>query len=788
MKNKIAILFIIFLQVFLTKTLFSQEVEFNASNIEILSEKELTIANDAEALIKTDGIKVEGSVIKYFKNKSLLTVEKGKIFKIDNNLEIDANQIKYELNDSKLILDNKINIRDKQNNIIINSNKIIYEIKDEKILGLDESQILDNFGNIYTVDEFEYSLKNKVIKLTNLKVFDKEKNLFELDLGFLDLNKKELLAKDVSLNFKISENSQNEPRLKGRSLVSNDQNTIVKKGTFTFCKKREKCPPWEMSADEIRHDKKNKTIHYKNAKLKIYDKHVFYFPKFFHPDPTVERQTGFLIPRLQDNSATGLSLNLPYFLAIAKDKDMTLNPRFFNDDKFLLQTEFRKKNKNSDYIIDLSQFISSDENSKGHLFYNFNKNYVNKNSDNVELNIQLEQVTNNTYLKTYKLESPIINDTSMLSSSISIAYNNNLQSLDTNIDVYEDLSKTDSDKYEYVPNFYFSKILNDNLIFNSEGYYKNYNTNITEKILINNFEYNSMPTYSKKGVINQKKFLIKNINSEAKNSKNYKNKSNFSLVPTLLTNYSFPLKKETKNFDKILTPRFSIRLSPSHTKDVRKKDRQINYNNIYDLNRLGISDTSEGGISATYGYEYKKIDKSSLNEQITLGFANNIRFEENKDLPSNSNLGDKVSDFVGLFEYKPDENLKFNYDFSLKNNLINKNYELFGFEFYLNNLTSKVEYLNENNSNSKTSYIQNETKYKFNENNSIIFETRENKEKSFTEFYNLIYQYQNDCLSAAIEYNKEYYIDKDLQPSENLFFKISILPFGGFNSPNLRWF
>ena len=69
-----------------------------------------------------------------------MTVENGKIFKIDNNLEINANQIKYELNNSKLILDNKINIKDKQNNIIINSNKIIYEMKDEKILGLDRSK------------------------------------------------------------------------------------------------------------------------------------------------------------------------------------------------------------------------------------------------------------------------------------------------------------------------------------------------------------------------------------------------------------------------------------------------------------------------------------------------------------------------------------------------------------------------------------------------------------------------------------------------------------------------
>ena len=151
-----------------------------------------------------------------------------------------------------------------------------------------------------------------------------------------------------------------------------------------------------------------------------------------------------------------------------------------------------------------------------------------------------------------------------------------------------------------------------------------------------------------------------------------------------------------------------------------------------------------------------------------------------------SNLGDKVSDFVGLVEYKHSENLKFNYDFSLKNNLEDKNYELFGFEYYLSKLSTKFEYLNKNNSNLNTSYLKNETRFNFDEKNSLIFETSENKEKSFTEFYNLIYQYENDCLKAGIEYNKEYYSDEDLKPSENLFFKITILPFGGFNTPNLK--
>ena len=219
---------------------------------------------------------------------------------------------------------------------------------------------------------------------------------------------------------------------------------------------------------------------------------------------------------------------------------------------------------------------------------------------------------------------------------------------------------------------------------------------------------------------------------------------------------------------------------------MRKNNANINYDNIYDINRLGLDEVNEGGVSATYGYEYTKIDRSNFNQKLKFGFANNLRFEENKDLPNNTNLGDKTSDFVGLVEYNPFENIKLDYNFSLKSNLVDQNYELFGFEYYLKNLTTKFEYLNENNSDSKTSYLQNETRYTFNDKNSLIFETRENKEKDFTEYYNLIYQFQNDCLTAAIEYNKEYYSDQDLKPSENLFFKLSILPFGGFNTPNLK--
>ena len=786
MKNKILIIITIFFQIIFANKLFSKEIDFKAKEIEILNDQNLTIAKNGTAIIKEDGVIIEGEIIEYFKDKSLLIINQGRISTIDKNFEIDSNLIEYKIDESNLDFRGKVYLRDNNNNLVIKSDKINYNLDNRKIISRSYSEIFDKFDNTYRVDSFEYSIKDKIIKLNNLVAQDKDKNSFLVDLSYLDLNKKELVAKDISMNFKLIETSENEPRLKGRSLVSNEKNTIVKKGTFTFCKKRDKCPPWEMSADEIRHDKQKKTIYYKNAILKIYDKKVFYFPKFFHPDPNVKRQSGFLIPRFQDNSVSGLSLNLPYFFAIAENRDMTITPRFFGNDKFLIQSEFRQKNKNSNHIADFSNFNSSSSSSKNHLFYNYDKNYKSSTFDEIELNLKIEQVSDETYLKANKIDSPIINNQSNLSNSLSLNMYKKDLTINTNLDVYEDLTKNDTDKFEYVPNFSFSKIINDNYSFNSQGYYKNYNTNITEKVLINNFEFQSKPKYFDNGMINENKVLFKNINTDANNSNKFKNKDTNSIIPSIQTIYTLPLNKESEKFNNILTPKFSLRLSIPYTKDIRSTDRKISYKNIYGFDRLGIEETSEGGISATYGYEYTKIDKSSLDEKIKFGFANNLRIEENKDLPNNSNLGDKVSDFVGIFEYKHNDNLKFNYDFSLKNNLIDKNYELFGFQYYLKNLKTKFEYLNENNTNLKNSYLKNETRYNFNDKNSLIFETSENKEKSFTEFYNLIYQYENDCLKAGIEYNKEYYSDQDLKPSENLLFKITILPFGGFNTPNLR--
>ena len=123
---------------------------------------------------------------------------------------------------------------------------------------------------------------------------------------------------------------------------------------------------------------------------------------------------------------------------------------------------------------------------------------------------------------------------------------------------------------------------------------------------------------------------------------------------------------------------------------------------------------------------------------------------------------------------------------STKNNLTDVNYENLIAEISLNNFITTFDYINENNTTDKNSYLSSTVKFNINKSNNIQFSTRENKSSNLTEYYNLIYQYKNDCLAASIEYNKDYYDDRDIKPEENIFLKLTIIPFGETSSPNLK--
>ena len=90
------------------------------------------------------------------------------------------------------------------------------------------------------------------------------------------------------------------------------------------------------------HDNIKKTIYYDNALIKVYDIPIFYIPKLSHPDPTVERRSGFLPPTITDSKNLGTGFSLPYFFDLGKDKNFTFTSKIFVDENPLLLGEYHQ--------------------------------------------------------------------------------------------------------------------------------------------------------------------------------------------------------------------------------------------------------------------------------------------------------------------------------------------------------------------------------------------------------------------------------------------------------------
>ena len=94
----------------------------------------------------------------------------------------------------------------------------------------------------------------------------------------------------------------------------------------------------------------------------------------------------------------------------------------------------------------------------------------------------------------------------------------------------------------------------------------------------------------------------------------------------------------------------------------------------------------------------------------------------------------------------------------------------------INNFITTFNFIEEESTKGNTNSIENITKYNIDNNNSLAFKTRKNREISLTEYYDLVYEYKNDCLTAGVKFNKTYYEDRDLKPSKNIMFSISFYP------------
>ena len=751
-------------------------------------------------------------------NNLLISAKKFYYNKLLNILNFNQNvKIKDDIKEIEIFSDNVTYLKNKE--ILFTSGytnatfKNVYNLKSSdvyfdrnlmKIYSSKKGEIIKKNTTQYTFKKYEYLIEEEFLKAENIKILENlNKNKFESDEyffkdGFFDLKNQNYSASETRINLKknLFDQVKNDPRLFGVSSIKNNDLTTINKGIFTSCQKNDNCPPWSIKADKIIHDKKEKKIIYDNAFLRVYDVPVLYFPKFFHPDPSVKRQSGFLKPNLNNSSILGNSIRIPYYKVISKSKDYTFTPTIFDQNNmFIIQNEYRSKNKNSSFIADFNSVqnfkssLSSTKNSLSHFFLNYEKKLQLDSFITSDLKIFIQKTSNDIYLKLFDsvLGNTALwpNSNEILESGVNLDLTSSNYSLNTGMRIYENLNLNSNDAYQYIfPYYNFSKNLffsNYGIInFDSTGENSLINTNNLKTSVINNISFISKNyIHNSSGLVNNYGIYFKNLNSLGKNDPLYKNSPQISLSNIMEFNSSFPLVKKDKKYINFLTPTISLKTNPGDMQNHYSDLKRVDVNNIFNVDRLGINDSFESGTSITAGLEYDK--KNIFDKKNYFGFklATSLRKNVNDLLPASSSLNQKNSNFFGNLKYGIN-NFDIKYNFTVDNKIENISYNDFELKYSINNFITKFNYIDENDSIGDSNYIENTSTYKINDSNSFSFKTRRNQKINLTEYYDLVYEYNNDCLIAGIKYKKTYYEDRDIKPSEDLMFTITFFPITTF--------
>jgi len=777
MKNNILYFVFLFLFIF-NASLIAQEIEINSSKVKYDDINKITVFEDNVNSIDEKGNKFFSDYAEYNKLDELITT-KGKT-KIITSMG-------YEVLGSNIFFDRKKNT--------------IYSNNRTKIVDIDGNKIL--------VDMFSYSILNNIFfSKGNIIVNDINQNNYNFSEVYIDENKKKIIGSDIKAFLgqdDISISDSNEPRLFANTMSLTKNINILEKGIFTYCKNREgdKCPPWALQSKKIKHDLAKKTIYYENVVLKIYDFPVFFAPRFSHPDPTVKRRSGLLAPSFSTSTGLGSGFATPYFWDIADDKDLTMTPKLYAIHKPLMLTEYRQVFADSSLIIDTGytpgykkKSNKKTDGGRAHFFSNFNMRLLDEEDKKSTFEVNIEKVSNDTYLKIHEVSGSLAKkDKVVMDNKLDFNYQNRDFYLGVTPSVYEDTSKSGNLRHEYLLPLSIEKNIMTSdkygfLKLGSNIKIRNYDTNKQTNHFVNDFNWQSNKWLNSLGVENYFEGLIKTVNYEAENTKEYKNnKKNSELNSALGYFAKLGMYKNdfiNKNYY-TFTPKFLLRYSPGHMRKV--KGGKLNYSNLFNMNKINEFDVVENGLSSSIGFEYKK---NKLNQSNDLGdkvfsfsVGQVISEKENMDIPSSTSLDQRFSDIVGTSNYNINNKIGLKYNFSLDQGYKHFNYNEVGADFMMDKAKFNVSYLQEKNHIGNQEFVETSFDFNLNSSSELSFGTKRNLLRSSAEFYNLSYNYINDCLKAGLAYRREFYTDRDVEPANSLMFTISLIPFAKINSPGL---
>ncbi|WP_245408997.1 MULTISPECIES: LPS-assembly protein LptD [Rhizobium] len=122
---------------------------------------------------------------------------------------------------------------------------------------------------------------------------------------------------------------------------------ILHKGVYTAClpcaENPTRPPIWQVKAERVIQDGKKHTVRLERARFELFGHSLATLPFIEVPDNTVKRKSGFLFPEFRSGENVGFGISVPYYIAIAPDRDATITTTGFTKQGVLIEGEIRQR-------------------------------------------------------------------------------------------------------------------------------------------------------------------------------------------------------------------------------------------------------------------------------------------------------------------------------------------------------------------------------------------------------------------------------------------------------------
>jgi LPS-assembly protein len=246
--------------------------------------------------------------------------------------------------------------------MLVQADEMVYDNRNDRVAAVGNVQIYYE-GGVLEAHRVTYDRKNqRVYAEGNVRYRTRDGHLIHAET--LEITDD---LRDGFISSLLVESAEKTRFAATRADRSEGKVTVYRSGIYTACepcKDDPKRPPlWQVRAARIIHDESERVIHYEQAALEFMGVPIAYLPFFSHPDPTVRRQSGFLVPQMRLTSRTGIGFDIPYFWAIAPNMDATVTVTPMSRQGAMLGGEWRHRVINGAYSIRVAGIFQQDPNA-----------------------------------------------------------------------------------------------------------------------------------------------------------------------------------------------------------------------------------------------------------------------------------------------------------------------------------------------------------------------------------------------------------------------------------------